>query len=136
MIRRILLADDDADDRLLFEEVFKDLPASQYRLYSVGNGEEVLSFLDQIKDPAELPDLIILDQNMPLMNGKETLLNIKSSPVFQEIPTIVYSTYNEKSFIDECTRLGANGVVSKPDSYEGYIQMINTFLKYSRKPIT
>jgi CheY-like chemotaxis protein len=136
MKRRILLADDDADDRLLFEEVFSSLPSDQYQLYSVSNGEEVISFLRSINNPTHLPDLIILDQNMPLMSGREALEVIKRDEVLRNIPVIIYSTYNDNSFIDECLAQGVVAVVSKPDSYEGYIQMINHFLKYSAKPAT
>jgi CheY-like chemotaxis protein len=136
MIRRILLADDDADDRMLFEEVFADLPADQYQLYSVSNGEEVVAFLKSINNPAHLPDLVILDQNMPLMSGKETLEFIRSEEAFRQIPVIIYSTYNDKTFIKECETLGVIAVVSKPDSYEGYIKMINSFLKYTSKPVS
>jgi CheY-like chemotaxis protein len=135
MIRRILLADDDGDDKVLFEEVFSSLPADQYQLICMTNGEEVLTYLRDIVNPAHLPDLIILDQNMPVMSGKETLDVLKSDERYKDIPVVVYSTYNEKSFIEECHAQGVVAVVSKPDSYEGYIQMINTLLKYSRKPV-
>jgi CheY-like chemotaxis protein len=134
MIRRILLADDDGDDRMLFEEVFADLPSDQYQLKAVSNGEEVMEFLKSINNPTHLPDLIILDQNMPLMSGRETLDALKMDDRYSSIPVIIYSTYNEKSFVEECQAQGVVAVVSKPDSYEGYIQMINNFLKYSAKP--
>lgn len=130
-MKRILLADDDADDRLLFEEVFKDLPRDQYELVTVGNGEEVISFLDSASEGSRLPDLIILDQNMPLKSGKDTVIQLKASSKYNQIPVIIYSTYNDKSFIRECAGLGVLSVVAKPDSYEGYIQMINNFLLYS-----
>ena len=134
MRKRVLLADDDADDILLFQEVFADLPPNEYELLTVGNGEAVIAVLDEISDLTKLPHLIILDQNMPLMNGKETLMRLKESPRYKEIPVVVYSTYNEKPFIAECAALGAQSVISKPDSYEGYIQMINSLLKYSSDP--
>jgi CheY-like chemotaxis protein len=135
MIRRILLADDDADDRMMFEEIFSGLSPEEYELRTVINGEEVVNLLSSINNPAHLPDLIILDQNMPLMSGKETLEFIKSDPVFREIAVIMYSTYNDATFIEECQRLGVVSVVSKPDSYEGYILMINNFLKYTARPL-
>jgi CheY-like chemotaxis protein len=134
MIRRILLADDDADDRMLFEEVFSDLPSDEYELQSVTNGEEVLSYLRSV-DKDELPDLIILDQNMPLMSGRDTLEVLKSEELFANIPVIIYSTYNDQAFIDDCMIHGVIAVLSKPDSYEGYIQMINNLLKYTARPL-
>ena len=134
MIRRILLVDDDADDRMLFEQVFSDLPSDEYELQSVTNGEEVLSYLRSV-DKDELPDLIILDQNMPLMSGRDTLEVLKSEELFANIPVIIYSTYNDQAFIDDCMIHGVIAVLSKPDSYEGYIQMINNLLRYTARPL-
>jgi CheY-like chemotaxis protein len=130
MTKRILLADDDADDRLLFEDVFTDLPEDEYQLTTAENGDEVINTLEDTSDD-QLPHLIILDQNMPLRSGKETLFYLKGASRYQDIPVIIYSTYNDKNFVQECQALGANAVVSKPDSYEGYVQMINTFLRYA-----
>jgi CheY-like chemotaxis protein len=135
MTRRILLADDDADDRLLFEEVFTDLPESDYKLFTAENGDGVIALLEDEVNDDELPHLIILDQNMPLRSGKETLIYLKGASRYKHIPVIIYSTYNDKNFIAECEALGVNAVVSKPDSYEGYVSMINTFLKYTDPPI-
>jgi CheY-like chemotaxis protein len=131
MIRRILLADDDADDRELFEEVFADLPSDQYQLNCVNNGIEVIDFLRSINNPYHLPDLIILDQKMPGMSGREVFDILKADEIYRQIPVIIYSTYNDRTFISECKRKGVVAVVSKPVSYEGYIKMINTFLKYT-----
>jgi CheY-like chemotaxis protein len=135
MTRRILLADDDPDDRLLFEEVFSDLPETEYKLITKENGDGVISFLEDEINDEELPHLIILDQNMPLRGGKDTLIYLKGASRYSHIPVIIYSTYNDKNFIEECEKLGVNAVVSKPDSYEGYVSMINTFLKYTDPPL-
>jgi CheY-like chemotaxis protein len=129
MIKRILLADDDADDRLFFEEVFSGLPDGTFELISVANGEEVLSYLHT----GETPDLIVLDQNMPLLSGKETASRIRAYPGFNDIPLIIYSTYNDRSFIRECLAMGVKAVVSKPDSFEGFVEMVNELLTYSRQ---
>lgn len=135
MTRRILLADDDADDRLLFDEVFTDLPESEYKLITAENGDGVIAYLEDEPNDDELPHLIILDQNMPLRSGKETLIYLKAASRYRHIPVIIYSTYNDKTFIADCEALGVNAVVSKPDSYEGYVKMINTFLKYTEPPV-
>jgi CheY-like chemotaxis protein len=129
MIKKVLLADDDEDDRLLFEEVFQGLSSNQYKLECVDNGLSVLSALSRVSEDGDLPLLIILDQNMPLMSGKETLMNLKSSTHYHHIPVIIYSTYNDKNFIDECHRMGAASVESKPDTYEGYMAMIRKMIK-------
>lgn len=127
-MKRMLLADDDMDDRLLFKEVFAELPASEYSLWSVINGEEAITLLKDIPEASMLPDIIVLDQNMPVRTGRETLQYLKESSDFQHIPVIIYSTYNDPVFTEECLRLGAKEVLSKPDSYENYIQMIRGLL--------
>jgi Response regulator containing a CheY-like receiver domain and an HTH DNA-binding domain len=129
MTKRILLADDDADDRLLFEEAFSDLPPDKYELITLANGEEVLSFLNQSK----APDLIVLDQNMPLLSGRETALRIKETADFSTIPLIIYSTYNDRSFVRDCLAIGVRAVVSKPDSFEGFVDMVNNLLTHSHQ---
>lgn len=129
MTKRILLADDDVDDRLLFEEVFSDLPVGEYELISVANGQEVLNHLITY----DAPNLIVLDQNMPMLSGKETASRIRESAHFNEIPLIIYSTYNDKSFVVDCLAMGVKAVVSKPDSFEGFVEMVNELLTHSRQ---
>jgi len=127
MTKRVLLADDDEDDRLIFETVFSELRQREFALSTVENGQEVLAFLR--RSNGELPHLIILDQNMPLMSGRDTLVALKSAPEYQHIPVIIYSTYNDQGFIEACRDLGADNVVTKPNSYEGFSRMVIDFLK-------
>jgi len=127
MTKRVLLADDDEDDRLIFETVFSELTQREFTLSTVENGQEVLAFLRRSND--DLPHLIILDQNMPLMSGKDTLIALKATPEYQHIPVIIYSTYNDQGFIEACTELGVANVVTKPNSYDGFTQMVVDFLK-------
>jgi CheY-like chemotaxis protein len=127
MTKRVLLADDDEDDRLIFETVFSELTQREFTLSTVENGQEVLAFLRRSND--DLPHLIILDQNMPLMSGKDTLIALKAAPEYQHIPVIIYSTYNDQGFIEACTELGVANVVTKPNSYDGFTQMVVDFLK-------
>lgn len=64
MGKQILLAEDDLDDRMLFEEVFSDLPSEDYQLITVCDGEEVLEWLGKLDDSSALPHLIILDRSI------------------------------------------------------------------------
>jgi len=91
------------------------------------NGLEMVALLDKSTDP-HLPGLIILDQNMPKMTGKDSLLFLKESPRYRHIPVILYSTYQVKDFFLECQDLGAVDVVSKPDTLQNYREMIRDFL--------
>lgn len=124
--KKILLVDDDEDDRQIFTEIVCDVDPEAIVEYAE-NGLEMIAALDKMPDD-ELPGMIILDQNMPRMTGKESLIFLKESPRFQQIPTIVYSTYQVRDFYQECLELGAQDVVAKPDTMQAYREMVEQFL--------
>ncbi|WP_431214258.1 response regulator [Puia sp. P3] len=124
--KKILLVDDDADDRQIFEELLHELDPDSI-INNAENGLEMVAILNNAADD-DLPGLIILDQNMPRMTGKESLLFLKAQPRYKNIPTIVYSTYQVRDFYKECLELGAQDVVAKPDTMQAYREMIEQFL--------
>jgi len=124
--KKIVLIDDDADDRQIFEEILREIDPDS-RVVMAGNGLEMVAMLDKMPDD-ELPEMIILDQNMPKMTGKESLIFLKESPRYRHIDTIVYSTYQLKDFYQECLELGAQDIVAKPDTLQAYREMIEQFL--------
>lgn len=124
MVKKILLAEDDIDDRnffLNFVEEREDI----LMLPAVENGEELIERLHSTND---LPDIIILDQNMPKKNGIETLLYLKSSQRYADIPIVVYSTYADEYLINNCEKEGALQVFLKPSDKAGYDDMIDRLL--------
>jgi len=124
---RVLLVDDDTDDRQIFEQILQEIDPL-IRLDSAGDGLEMIDHLEGCPDQ-DLPDLIILDQNMPRMTGKESLVFLKQSSRYRLIPVILYSTYQVKDFFRECREQGALDVVSKPDTMQSYRDMIHHFFK-------
>lgn len=126
LYKKILLADDDIDDRLIFEQILHEKDP-EIIFESVANGLEMIALLDKTTDD-NLPDLIVLDQNMPKMTGRDSLLFLKDSPRYRHIRVIIYSTYQVSDFYHECLNLGANDVVVKPDSIQSYREMIRQFL--------
>lgn len=116
---KVLLADDDSDDSLLFNEALEQakLPV---QLMRAENGNEVLSLLQS----SQMPDLVFLDVNMPLMNGIECLENIRSDQRFKDLPIVIYSTTNYKINIEACFRGGANVYIIKPNSFNDIIKMV------------
>ena len=126
--RKLLLAEDDEDDRMLFSDFLQD--RNDFELvHSCENGMEVIEYLDAIEDVAGLPNLVVLDQNMPKMNGSQTLLSLKNTPRYAQIPVAVYTTYTDKRLIDECYQSGAITVVAKPISPSGYHQMMDELIR-------
>jgi CheY-like chemotaxis protein len=124
--KKIVLVDDDTDDRLIFEEILREIDP-EAMLVTAGNGLEMIALLDKMADD-ELPDMIIVDQNMPKMTGRESLIFLKESDRYHNISTIVYSTYQVSDFYRECLELGAQDVVAKPDTLQAYREMIEQFL--------
>jgi len=121
--RKILLAEDDEDDQDFFYH-FLETRDDISMLPIAGNGEEVLVLLEKIEVPAEMPDLIILDQNMPKMDGILTLRQLKADDRYRHIPVIIYSTYADEGLKKTAGENGACLVVTKPFTKEGYDQMI------------
>jgi CheY-like chemotaxis protein len=124
--KKILLVDDDEDDRQIFQDVVREVDPYA-TLDFAENGLDMIAMLEKMSD-TDLPGMIILDQNMPRMTGKESLIYLKENPRYQHIPTIVYSTYQVKDFYQECLELGAEDVVAKPDTMQAYREMIEQFL--------
>ncbi|HEV9037752.1 MAG TPA: response regulator, partial [Puia sp.] len=124
--KKIVLVDDDTDDRQIFEEILSQIHPDA-AVVCAENGLELVSLLDKLPDD-QLPEMIILDQNMPQMTGKESLIYLKATPRFRDIPVIVYSTYQIRDFYNECLELGAQDVVPKPDTLQAYRNMIQQIL--------
>ena len=127
MIKKVLLADDDADDREIFVRVL-DKKADVQLIQSVENGREVIDFLNGLPSPEQLPHLIILDHNMPKMNGTETLGKLKSDKRYSDIQVVIYSTYSDNKMKETCKQLGASMVLAKPASMKEYEAIIDRFL--------
>jgi CheY-like chemotaxis protein len=90
----VLYADDDADDRASIEETCKAMNA-QLSIFFLENGTEVLAYLETL--PADdLPSLIILDLNMPKLDGRQTLQRLKAHPVFRQIPVVIVSASSSR----------------------------------------
>ncbi|MES2133397.1 MAG: response regulator [Bacteroidota bacterium] len=111
------MADDDEDDSLFMIAAFKavGLIGATKR---VNNGIELIVMLKElIHEHSTLPALIIMDLNMPQKDGKDVLKIVKSDKRLQQIPIVMYSTSSSKSDILESYRLGCNGYIVKPNSY-------------------
>jgi CheY-like chemotaxis protein len=124
--KKILLVDDDEDDRQIFQDIVREVDPYA-TLEFAENGLDMIAMLEKLPG-TDLPGMIILDQNMPRMTGKESLIYLKENPRYQGIPTIIYSTYQVKDFYQECLDLGAEDVVAKPDTMQAYREMIEQFL--------
>ena len=116
----VFLVDDDEDDRFLVEEVFKQY-SSGCRLKPLHNGEELLLAL---KTGVDLPTLILLDLNMPLMGGFEVLRLLRQQVRYDSIPVIILTTSDQAADHQEAMALKADGFITKPATIEGLNQLV------------
>lgn len=126
-VTKVILVEDDPDDLELFLAFFSQRDDIRL-LPSVGNGSELIDYLQSVKCEDGMPDLIVLDHNMPKMNGKQTLQYLMEHDTWSKIPTVIYSTYTDTSLIADCKKLRARVVASKPIDEDGYNKMMDDFL--------
>lgn len=123
----VLLAEDDIVDAMTVERALGDLEISNQLIHKI-NGEEALEYLRS--DSNEKPCVILMDLNMPKMNGLEFLRLIKADETLKEIPIIVLTTSNEEQDIDESFKLGAAGYMVKPVDYKEFLEKIRVIDSY------
>ena len=99
----------------------------KHTIHEAKNGEEALKFLE-IR--ANIPDIILLDLNMPKINGIEFLRIIKANDELKHIPTIILTTSSNQKDLLECYRTGMSGYILKPLKYEEYVKKIEVVLSY------
>ncbi len=136
--QHVFIADDDEDDRLLFQEVVKELPYVVH-VTMARDGEETIDVLSQLP---ELPDLLFLDLNMPIKNGLECLHEIKTHKKLQTLPVIIFSTSSYPKTINQVYDAGAHLYIRKPNDFMSfrraiqYVLAINWKEKFSPLPRT
>lgn len=115
---RIIVAEDDADDRLLIRDAFAE-GGCHCRLAFVHDGNELLAHLKglAVSRDAVMPDLILLDLNMPGRDGRATLRALKADPATSHIPAIVLTTSHQREDVASCYALGASSYIVKPVTY-------------------
>jgi CheY-like chemotaxis protein len=113
----IVVAEDDMDDRFLLQQAFAESGNDEI-LEFVENGLDLMSYLNSKLKNGFYPDLIVLDLNMPKMNGKEVLAEIKKHVVFGKIPVIIYTTTQSELEIEKCYALGADKYIVKPANFD------------------
>jgi CheY-like chemotaxis protein len=124
----ILLADDDLDDCLLAQEALAESRLSN-DLRLVHDGEALLDYLFHrgaysAAGTAPRPGVILLDLNMPIMDGREALARIKADPALRDIPVVVLTTSQSEEDIVRSYNLGASSFISKPVTFAGLVEVM------------
>ncbi len=127
---RIVLADDDEDDRLMAREAFA-ISLLTNPLDEVSDGVELMEHLyGLLENNKPLPGLILLDLNMPRMDGREALAEIKGHPELRRIPVVVLTTSKAEEDIYRTYDLGVNSFISKPISFDGLVAVMGELGRY------
>ena len=130
----VLIADDDPEDRMLIEDAFEESCLAN-DLQFVEDGEELLDYLrrrDKYAEPSTSPrpGIILLDLNMPRMDGWEALKEIKSDPHLRKIPIVVMTTSKAEQDIVRSYDLGVNSFVTKPVTFAGLVEVVKMLSRY------
>ncbi|MCC9166851.1 response regulator [Pontibacter harenae] len=130
----ILIADDDAEDRMLVKEALEESRLTN-QMQFVENGEELMDYLhnrgkysDKKKYP--VPGLILLDLNMPKKDGREALKEIKSEDHLRLIPVVVLTTSKAEEDILRTYDLGVSSFITKPVTFVALVDVMKTLSKY------
>ncbi len=121
------IADDDPDDQELFIKALKEVDEF-CSCITAFNGEDAIN---KLNESSFSPDIIFLDLNMPKMNGKQCLKEIKASKKLHQIPVIIYSTSIEKNEVDEATDLGAVFFLQKPNRFDDLCNAISKIILHN-----
>lgn len=122
-IKNIILAEDDEDDRIIFQHVLEDVNI-HIKLHFVSNGLELMHLLKHF-----VPDLLFLDLEMPYKNGLECLVEIRNSPYLENLPVIVFSSSSRPSNIQTAYEMGAHLFLIKASTVLEYNEAIKAILR-------
>lgn len=122
----ILLIEDDAIEVMKLERTLSKVE-TKHNIVKATNGEEALEILNSGQ---KLPDIILLDLNMPRMSGIEFLEVVKDDIILQYLPTIILTTSENRADLLRCYQLGIAGYVIKPLKYEDYETKMKLLLQY------
>lgn len=121
----VLLVEDDPGDVLMTREAFEDNKVRN-NLHVVDNGEDALRFLHREGEYADapVPDLVLLDLNLPRRDGREVLAAIKNDPELCTLPVVVLTTSEAEEDVLRSYQLHANAYVTKPVDFEQFVQVV------------
>ena len=126
----VLYADDDMDDKLWVSDACKAINSS-LEIRFLENGKNVFQYLDHATD-GNFPSLIVLDLNMPEMDGRQTLKAVKSNPRYKDIPVAIVTTSSNPIDKEICRRLGASIFLIKPNTHaewQGIVRELEPFVR-------
>lgn len=129
----MLIADDDEDDIYLMQSAFRESHLT-VKVDFVQNGIQVLTYLDKIQADNPLPDLIVLDLNMPLLGGRETLQRLKTDLRYHKIPVAILTTSLSEEEKAHCLQIGAALYLFKSTGFDKIVSTAKYLYEFSGTP--
>jgi CheY-like chemotaxis protein len=123
----IVIGEDDKDDEELLKEIFNSIDNS-FSIVFVNTGQQVLTYLQNLR--GHLPCLILLDYNMPVLNGADILEALKKDPRYNRVPKVIWSTSTSETFKKICLQAGANEYMVKPSNITELTEMIRHMISF------
>jgi CheY-like chemotaxis protein len=127
--QHLVIVDDDLEDHFILEEYFK-IFGMESSVKFLQNGQDAIDYLQEVSDNSALPKLIVLDLNMPILNGTQTLLQIKRNLRYKNIPIIILSTSENENEKRKCLSFGAVEYLVKPTTYDDGLTMVKKFTAF------
>ena len=136
----LLMAEDDPEDRLLAERAFSRSGVN-CELRTVEDGRQLMDYLNRCGDYADpaaspTPAMILLDLNMPVMDGQEVLTQLKASECLRGIPVVVLTTSSADADVKRCYDLGASSYIVKPASPARFSKLVEDLWRYWSATVT
>jgi CheY-like chemotaxis protein len=125
----ILLVEDDPDDVELMIQALHDNDVP-YHMETISQGDKVVPHLEQCE---KLPDIVVLDLNLPKLHGREILTRLKAQPRLQSLPVVILTTASSQPERDQCLQLGADLFITKPSTVKGFNEMIAAIVECVRQ---
>lgn len=116
----IYIADDDDDDQFLLQTALASTGLG-CQLKFFGNGEQLLKQLTEENKP---PTMVLLDLNMPILDGFQTLVKLRSQVAYETLPVVILTTSNQQSDVQKAYELGANSFITKPHQYADLLRTV------------
>jgi CheY-like chemotaxis protein len=130
LYKNIFIADDDEDDRYLFTNALREIDETIQCEFAT-DGKNALTIL---KNVSQLPDVLFLDLNMPILNGLECLRKLKNDIRLNQLPVVIFTTSQNPEDIEITYRLGANVFFSKPSDYNEMKEKLERILNLNFLP--
>lgn len=129
-VLRMLLVEDDAADIVIIQEALEAV--LEHTLGVVGDGQQAMAYLrhEAGYEHVARPDVVLLDLNLPIKNGREVLAEVKSDPSLQMIPVVIVSTSNDEIDIAASYALHASAYMVKPVNFEQFARMVRCIAEF------